>query len=197
MNLETTDDAFLIKLIADAQTDAIKELYDRYHRLVFIVALAIVGDPSLAEEITLDVFVRVWRGAKTYRADRAQVNTWLVAITRHHAIDILRRQSSHPDLGSSNSDDLLSRTKSTAPDTETHVMSSLQREQIREAVAQLPAEQREVLILAYFKGYTQRQIAELLAQPLGTIKTRIRLAMQKLRQMLVDEDGLSDKSENP
>jgi RNA polymerase sigma-70 factor (ECF subfamily) len=196
MKFDGADDATLVRLIADAHTDAIKELYDRYHRLVFSVALAILGDRAVAEEATLDVFVHVWRGAKTYRPDRAKVNTWLVAITRHHAIDILRWQNSRPDVKSLSLHDMLPAGGSDAPDPEAHVEISLQQARVRAAVAQLPAEQRQVLVLAYFKGYTHRQIAEVLDQPLGTVKTRIRMAMQKLRQTLSEEAQAADKSEN-
>jgi RNA polymerase sigma-70 factor, ECF subfamily len=196
MKLESSDDARLIKLIADANADAIKELYDRYNRLVFSVAIAIVGDRAVAEEVTLDVFVRVWRGARTYRPERAKVSTWLLAITRHHAIDILRWQNSRPDDKSLNLNDALLQNQSAAPGPETDVEISLQRERIREAIARLPAEQRQVLILAYFKGYTHQQIAEILEQPLGTIKTRMRLAMQKLRRMILEDDEVHDKSED-
>ena len=195
MKLDGVDDISLVKLIADAHTDAVKELYDRYNRLVFSVALAILGDRSVAEEATLDVFVHVWRGARTYRPERAKVNTWLVAITRHHAIDILRWQNSRVDGKSLSLDDMPLRSESPASNLEERVEISLQRARVREAVAQLPAEQRQVLVLAYFKGYTHQQIAEVLEQPLGTIKTRVRLAMQKLRQTLSDEAQISGKSE--
>jgi RNA polymerase sigma-70 factor (ECF subfamily) len=195
MKLDGVDDVTLIKLIADAHTDAVQELYDRYNRLVFSVALAVLGDRAVAEEVTLDVFVRVWQGAKTYRSDRAKVNTWLVAITRHHAIDILRWQNSRPDVKSLSLNDVPLSNGPAVPDTEARVEISLQRARIQSAIAQLPAEQRQALVLAYFKGYTHQQIAEVLKQPLGTIKTRIRLAMQKLRETLLDEG--SDTSESP
>jgi RNA polymerase sigma-70 factor (ECF subfamily) len=188
MKLDGVDDVTLVNLIADAHADAIQELYDRYNRLVFSVALAVLGDRAAAEEATLDVFVRVWQRAKTYRPDRAKVNTWLVAITRHHAIDILRWQNSRPDVKSLSLNDVPLSNGPAVPDTEARVEISLQRARIRSAVAQLPAEQRQALVLAYFKGYTHQQIAEVLKQPLGTIKTRIRLAMQKLRETLLDED---------
>jgi RNA polymerase sigma-70 factor (ECF subfamily) len=193
LKLKSADDSFLIRLIAEASTDAIKELYDRYNRLVFSVAIAMVGDRSVAEEVTMDVFMRVWKGAHTYHPDRAKVRTWLVAITRHHAIDVLRWQYSHPDQKSLDLNDELLQNWSAIPDPEARAESSLEQARIREAVAQLPAEQRQVLILAYFRGHTHQQIADMLEQPLGTIKTRIRLAMQKLRKMLLDED----ESEHP
>lgn len=194
-SVDDADDALLIQRIADSQTDAIRELYDRYHRLVFSVAAAIVGDRSTAEEVTLDVFVHVWRSAHTYRPERGKVSTWLVAITRHHSFDILRREKSHPDAKNLNLDHVLSQVKSGLPDPEQHAEESSQRAQIRDALAQLPAEQRQVLIMAFFKGYTQQEMADLLAQPLGTIKSRVRGAMQKLRQILLAKKGSAEKSE--
>ncbi|MCI0549618.1 MAG: sigma-70 family RNA polymerase sigma factor [Anaerolineae bacterium] len=180
------DDTQLIRRIAQAQSDALNELYDRYNRRVFSVAAAIVGDLSVAEEITLDVFVQVWKHAGTYQPDRAKVSTWLIAITRHHAIDILRWQKSRPDTNSLNLDGM-SLQDGPAHSPEENMELTMQREQVREALSQLPEEQREALVLAYFKGYTQSQISEELGQPLGTIKTRIRLAMQKLRKLLVED----------
>src|SRR5512144_1683199 len=91
------DDEELISLIAQLQQQALAQLYDRYHRVVFSLALAIVDDRATAEEITLDVFVRVWQKASTYRADQAKVSTWLTHIARNHAIDVLRHRAARPD----------------------------------------------------------------------------------------------------
>jgi RNA polymerase sigma-70 factor (ECF subfamily) len=187
MDYSTLDDEMLIRLITQAQTTALSELYDRYNRLVFGLALRLVGNRATAEEITLDVFTKIWENAGMYRPDQAKVSTWLINITRHQAIDVLRRQSARPE------DHSLSWAEAATPaphsnlnNPEEVVELSLRREQVRAAVAQLPAEQQQVLALAYFRGYTHRQMAEQLEQPLGTIKTRLRLAMQKLRQILKD-----------
>ena len=196
MNDALRDDVTLIRLVAQAQTDALGELYDRYSRLVFSLALAIVGDRAAAEEITQDVFVRVWQRAGTYRADQAKVSTWLTAITRHHAIDILRRQNARPESNSVSWDQMPPQAASAAHDLEDRAELSLRRERIRAAVAQLPADQQQVLALAYFNGYTQQQIADALHQPLGTVKTRLRLAMQKLRQRLLAEQPSLETSES-
>jgi RNA polymerase sigma-70 factor (ECF subfamily) len=196
MKFEKSDDALLIRLIAKAERGALEELYDRYNRLVFSVALAIVSDRSIAEEVTLDVFVRVWQGASTYHPERANVRTWLAAITRHHSIDILRGQRSRLDQKSLYLDELSWQEEADMPDPQEGVEMNSQHAHIRQAMAQLPADQRETLLLAYFKGYSHRQIAELLEAPLGTIKTRIRLAMQKLRQILSEEPQPSDKSDS-
>ena len=185
--MKKPDDASLIEQIARAKKDALSELYDRYNRLVFSVAYAIVRDRAIAEEVTLDVFVRVWQRAKTYQPERAKVSTWLVAITRHHAIDILRRQKSHPEESSLDWETSALQNGFAYHDPEEGTELTSQRERVREAIAQLPAEQRKALALAYFRGYSHTQIADALKQPLGTIKTRIRLAMQKLRQLLKED----------
>lgn len=190
------DDAALIALIAKARTDALNQLYDRYNRLVFSVALAVMGDRAVAEEITLDVFVQVWRRAGTYRPDEANVRTWLIAITRHHAIDILRMQKSRAEAHTVSWDEASLLDGPALYGLEERVQLSMQRERVQKLVAALPADQREALVLAYFRGYTQSQIAEVLNQPLGTIKTRIRLAMQKLRKLLEEDQSAADTSEN-
>ena len=184
MNKSKVDDIQLIRLIAQSHSEALQELFDRYNRLVFSVAFAIIGDHSIAEEITLDVFVQVWKRAETYQQDRAKVSTWLIAITRHHAIDILRWQKSRPEADSLNWDGISLQDGPVAHNLEEHVEMSMQRDRVRQALSQLPEDQRKTLIMAYFRGYTQSEISEVLGQPLGTIKTRIRLGMQKLRKLL-------------
>lgn len=189
-------DETLIRLIAQSHEQALAQLYDRYHRLIFSLALGIVNDRDTAEEITLDVFMRVWQKADTYRADQAKVSTWLTHIARHHAIDILRRRAVRLDQSAIHWEDIFSHVESSQPDPQESAELSLRRERIHAALAQLPADQKQALMLAYFGGYTQSQIAELLAQPLGTIKTRLRLAMQKVREFLRDE-SVEDKSVMP
>lgn len=184
MDYSKLDDETLIRLIAHAHTDALSELYDRYNRLVFSLALNATGDQALAEEITLDVFTQIWEKAKTYQADRAKVSTWLTSIARYRSIDELRRRGSRPEQHSVSWAEVSPATMPRVNGPEEAVELSIQRQQVRAAVAQLPEEQRQVLALAYFQGYTHSEIAEMLEQPLGTIKTRIRLAMQKLRPML-------------
>jgi RNA polymerase sigma-70 factor, ECF subfamily len=187
-------DETLIRLIAQSHEQALVQLYDRYNRLIFSLALAIVNDRATAEEITLDVFMRVWQKAGTYRAEQAKVSTWLTHIARHHAIDVLRRRAARVDHLAIHWEESISQVESSGPDPQESAELSLRRERIQAALAKLPPEQMQALILAYFGGYTQSQIAELLAQPLGTIKTRLRLAMQKLREFLNQEQEEQDKS---
>lgn len=188
------EDEKLISLIVQAHEAALTQLYDRYNRLVFSLALAIVNDRATAEEITLDVFMRVWQKAGTYRADQSKVSTWLTHIARHHAIDILRRRSVRLDQYAVQWDDAVSSSESSGQGPQESAEIALRRERVQAALAELPAEQKQALTLAYFGGYTHQQIADILRQPLGTIKTRIRLAMQKLREHLSDEQSSGDTS---
>lgn len=188
MNDALQDDGTLINLITERNAAALGELYDRYHRLVFSIAYRIIGDRGIAAEITLDVFTHVWQRADSYRPERAKVSTWISAISRNRAIDLLRQHNIRPESNSISWELVPSPPASAAHDLEDQVERALQREQVRAALATLPDEQRQVLSLAYFKGYTHQQIADELQQPLGTVKTRIRLAMQKLRQTLQAED---------
>jgi RNA polymerase sigma-70 factor (ECF subfamily) len=188
VDYSTLTDETLIRLIARTQPEALSALYDRYNRLVFSLALNVVGDRATAEEITLDVFTRIWERASSYQPDQARVNTWLSRITRNRSIDILRRRSSRVEqLTVSWADITAEAIPNGSPNPEDFAELALRQARVRAAIAQLPAEQQHALALAYFKGYSHRQIAELLDQPLGTIKTRLRLALQKLRQQLGNE----------
>lgn len=194
MSATTTEDAALIARIARGETAALDALYDRYSRLVFSVVLTTLGDRSTAEEATLDAFMRVWRSAASYDPSRGKVSTWLLTVARHHAIDILRRGSTRAESRSVSLDDLFFAADPDATDPGADVELSAQRKRVREALEQLPTEQRQALALAYFKGLSQKEIADQLKQPLGTVKTRIRLAMSKLRTLLADEDDTPETS---
>ena len=187
LNYSALDDETLIQLIVHARAEALGELYDRYGRLVFSLALNSVGDAATAEEITQDVFLRVWQRARQYRAGRGKVSTWLTGITRHRAIDQLRRRGSRPEQHSVGWAEISAGTELAVNGPERAALLTIERERVRAAVGQLPHEQRHVLALAYFHGLSQSQIAEASNVPLGTVKTRIRLGMQKLREILQDE----------
>jgi RNA polymerase sigma-70 factor, ECF subfamily len=184
------EDERLLRLIAQSHEEALDQLYVRYSRLVFSIAIAIVGDALTAEEITMDVFMRVWEKAGTYREERAKVRTWLTHITRHHAIDILRRRSVRPEYHAIHWDGAMP----SGQDSQEQVEASLSGEDVRAAIEQLPVDQKQALILACYGGLTQVEIAEALKQPLGTIKTRLRLAMQKLKSILQEKSESEDKS---
>ena len=188
IDYSTLNDETLIVLITQMNSDALSELYDRYSGLVFNLALKMVYDNATAEEITLDVFTRVWKKAETYRAGQSKVASWLAGITRNRSIDILRqRKSPFQQRNIAWAVDLsVNQLAVDGPEETTEL--ALQQERVRLAIAQLPKNQQEALALAYFRGYSHREIAQELDQPLGTVKTRIRLAMQKLREILQDEE---------
>jgi RNA polymerase sigma-70 factor (ECF subfamily) len=181
------EDDKLLRLISRAEAKALDELYGRYSRLVFSIALHVAGERATAEEITLDIFTTVWQKAHTYRPDRGNVRIWLSSMARNRAIDRLRRERVRLDSQSLPWSEITNSPSSNEQDPETAVDLNLRQQQIRAALTQLPAEQRQVLALAYYQGYTQQEMAKLYNLPLGTVKTRIRLAMQKLRYLLEDE----------
>lgn len=187
MDYATLDDRTLIRSIAHARTEAFRALYARYSHLVFNIALAAIKDRRLAEEVTQDVFLSVWENAKTYREDQAKVSVWLTRIARNRVIDVLRWRHAHPEVPTADWAEVIPSAMHNTETPQKAVELTLQKERIRAAIAQLPDDQQHVLTLAYFQGYTQQEIAKLLNTPLGTVKTRIRLAMLKLRNVLQDE----------
>ncbi len=187
MDYKKFDDETLIRLIAGSQSDALGELYDRYSRLVFGMARNALGDQGLAEEITQDVFLRIWNKASTYQAVQGKVVSWIAGIARNRAIDVFRHQKSLPDGNSLSLEELPLFDPPDSLNVEQEIESKLKERRVQQALFQLPIEQREALALAYFRGYTHEEAAEALGQPLGTVKTRIRLGMQKLREILEDE----------
>jgi RNA polymerase sigma-70 factor (ECF subfamily) len=181
------EDNALLKMMSQRQEQALSELYDRYSRLVFSVALNVLVDEALAEEVTQDVFLRVWEKADTFDSDLGKVSTWLASVARNRAIDILRSRRKRPEgnLAGFSIDDALDLPASA--DVEAEVELARRQQRLRRAMAQLPEAQRQALAYAYLLGYSHSQIAEALNEPLGTVKTRIRMAMQSLRTLLADE----------
>lgn len=177
----------LIQRIAKGDEAALAELYDRYCRLVMGVALAIGGDRATAEEVTLDIFLRVWQHAAAYDPALSRVPTWLSRLARNRAIDRLRREAARPAGHSITFDDAV--LNSHLPgDMEAAVDLVLERRRVRAAVAALPVDQRQALALAFFQGYTHAEIAAMLEQSLGTVKGRIRGGMTRLRELLNAEE---------
>lgn len=187
MDLKQFDDSSLLTLVAQREESALSELYDRYGRLVFSVAVNIIGDRQMAEEITLDVFMRVWEKFHTYHAERAKVSTWITRIARNRAIDTLRREEVRPLKSSIPWAEVAPEPKAGGSNPEAATHLAMEQQRVREAVAGLPDEQKEALALAFFKGYTHSEIAQFLGQPLGTVKGRIRAGMQRLRLLLRDD----------
>jgi len=177
----------LIDSIALGDQQAVSLLYRRYGRLAYGIALRVLGDASAAEEVTQDVFQRVWEKAASYRADKARVSTWLMRIARNRAIDVSRQRGSAGNRETAAWDDFESTVDTLSSDPADDIARSHCRDELRTALATLPDEQRRALTLAFFQGLTHQRIAELLVEPLGTVKTRIRDAMRKLRGSIGEE----------
>lgn len=187
MDFHQLEDNALLRLMARRQEQALSELYDRYSRLVYSVALNVLVDETLAEEVTQDVFLRVWEKAETFDSNLGKVSTWLASVARNRAIDILRSRRKRPEgnLAGFSIEDALDLP---APaNVEAEVELARRQQRLRRAMAQLPEAQRQALAYAYLLGYSHSQIAAELNEPLGTVKTRIRMAMQSLRALLADE----------
>jgi RNA polymerase sigma-70 factor (ECF subfamily) len=172
----------LIKQIAAGDQMAMSLLYNGTNRLVFGLILRIIGDRSMAEEVLLDVYAQVWRQANRYDVSRGAPLGWITTIARSRAIDRLR--SERHNLRQDELNEATTSEPSPSANPEKATAMSEMREIVRSALDELPPEQREVLELSYYLGFTQTEIAVRLGQPLGTIKTRTRLGMIKLREVL-------------
>ncbi len=176
-------DLDLLALIGRSDRDALEVLYDRYARRVFSLAVRILNDPVTSEEITQDVFLSVWRRSTSYSVDKGKFTTWLFSIAHNRTIDELRRRRRDRNQNNDDIDDHLDvESQGTSPDD--LAVAHSEYAVVRQALSVLPPEQRAVVELAYFKGLTQAEIALKMGQPLGTVKTRMRLALRKLRDAL-------------
>jgi RNA polymerase sigma-70 factor (ECF subfamily) len=176
------DWAALIKQIADGDQSAMTTLYDTTSRMVFGLVLRVLGDRSTAEEVLLDVYTQVWRQARMYDSKRGAPLAWLMTIARSRAIDRLR-SGKHDQMAREPLETTGALTSSSANPEE--MTASAERQRIvRSALELLTPEQREVIELAYYYGLSHSEIATKLGQPLGTVKTRTRLGMIKLREAL-------------
>lgn len=173
--------AALIKSVADGDEISLASLYDATRRLLYGLALKILGDAESAEEVLLDVYKQVWHKAASYSQERGNPLSWLMTITRSRAIDRLR--SDYQERRRSDALDAV-RELAGSSNIEEDAAHSQMRRVILAALESLPPEQREVIDLAYYGGLSQSEIAARLGQPLGTVKTRARLAMIKLREKL-------------
>lgn len=180
--LARADDAQLLERIRDRDERALAELYDRHAGLVLTVALRVVGDRELAEEVLQDTFLRCWSGAATYQPGRGKVLGWLMGIARNRSIDVLRSRQHKSRMREQNAlpeaED--SEIFSEADETEAVAM----REVVTRAMNTLPLAQRQMVELAYYGGMSQTEIARTTGEPLGTVKSRTRIAMDQLREQL-------------
>ena len=165
-------------LVESGDTDAFAVLYDRHNRAAFSLAHRMMGERQAAEDLVQDVFLKIWRSAGGYKAERASVRTWVLSIVHHRGIDQIRSTASRRRTQD--------KIEASAPKTQpseafAETWRNSQRDQVREALGTLPPEQLKILELAYFSGYTHMEIAEILDIPLGTVKGRMRLGLKKIK----------------
>jgi RNA polymerase sigma-70 factor (ECF subfamily) len=182
--METLDgrgDAALLERVLGRDTAAFELLYDRHSGAAYALAQRILGDAGAAEEVVQDAFLSVWRRAESYGEKRGTVRAWLLSIVHHRAIDRVRSRTSREDRQETLEDAVLPPDPA---DTFDQARQSLEGQQVREALQQLPLDQQRSIALAYFGGYTHDEIARHLGLPLGTVKGRLRIGLQKMRAYL-------------
>lgn len=190
VDLRELPDEELVRRMSEGDFDALAVLYDRYARIVYSFAMRILGDGLAAEEVLQEAFTRAWQQAERFELTKGSFASWLLSITHNLAIDEVRKRQRRPQRADRvDIADVLRGEIDTTVDVEEAAEAAELRARIRAAMESLPEPQRRVIELAYFEGLTQREIAALLGEPLGTIKTRMRLGMQKLKELLGAEEG--------
>src|SRR5271165_5376218 len=173
---EAADEMRLIARIRVGEQQAMSELYDRYSKVVYAVALRVLQDAAAAEDVLQDIFLQLWRNPDAFDASRGSLAAWLAVISRHRAIDRLRKRRPEVDIEEC--------VIAGGPDLSDEAERGLIVEKVRSVLAEMSPNQRNALELAYFQGLTHTEIAEKTGEPLGTIKTRIRTGLQQLRAKL-------------
>src|SRR4051812_1731392 len=181
---EDPADAALVRRIRAGDRDAVDDLYQRFRRPAFALARRILADDILAEDVLQDVFLSVWRNPGAFDRARGSLASWLLALVHHKAVDAVRREESQRRRQSRAGDELVLTAPNEARDVETEAWTRVVSERVRGALAVLPTAQREALTLAYYGGYTQREVAALTGAPLGTVKTRMLAGMRRLKEEL-------------
>jgi RNA polymerase sigma-70 factor (ECF subfamily) len=176
-------DEALVLLAARSEESALAELYDRYGRTAYGLALRILRDQALAEDAVQEAFLTVWRTASRFVPERGKANTWILTLVHRRAVDTVRREQRR------RADPLERSAEPAVEGVEEDAWLRLQRERVQEALQHLPDAQREALELAYYGGFSQSELAERLGQPLGTIKSRMFTGLSRLRELLGEPGG--------
>ncbi|MHB8647058.1 MAG: sigma-70 family RNA polymerase sigma factor [Thermomicrobiales bacterium] len=191
-NTDQNADAAILRQIVDRDPRGVELLYDRYGGVAFALAYRLLGERGSAEDVVQEAFLNVWRQGATYDTRRGTVRTWLLTIVHHRAIDQMRSVRSKAGADTVIDDAMPLPAKE---DTWTEVVQGLEHERVRQAMATLPPEQRQVVDLAYYGGFTHTEIARRVGIPLGTVKGRMRLALDKLRDVLNVPDAVDEGME--
>jgi RNA polymerase sigma factor (sigma-70 family) len=184
-------DAELVASLAGGEVEALRALYQRYGTLAYSLAVRILGDPGRAEDVVQDVFLRVWTHVGSFDPKQGSLRSWLLTVVRHRAVDYLRGRTGRERHELELSPELPAHGAGSDPWRD--VAESLERQAVRQALGTLPPEQRQVIELAYYGGYNQREISQIVGIPFGTVKGRTRLAMEKLSSYL-EGRGMIDVS---
>jgi RNA polymerase sigma factor (sigma-70 family) len=175
-------DGQLVALVAEGDAAALEALYDRYGKAAYSLARRILTDQTLAEDVVQEVFLSLWRDARRFDPSRGTVGTYLLSMTHHRSVDVVRREENlRRRRGPEEALDLASDPRL---GVEEEMEAAERRTHVRAALVELPEPPREALLLAYFGGYTQREIASLVGIPLGTVKTRMAAGMRRLKDAL-------------
>ena len=186
MSAKPLSDAELIARVSKSDKHALEELYDRYAAAAMGLALKMLGERNTAEEIVQEAFWRVWKRSATFELGRGQFTAWLFGIVHNLAIDEMRRRRVRPNtISTDTEEDAILELPDRTVDVAESAFQTVTGEQVRLALTGLPDAQRSVIELAYFEGLTHQEIAARLNEPIGTIHTRARLALQKLRESLL------------
>ncbi len=186
--LRTLADEELMELVARNSSEAFEVVLERHADAAFSLAYRICGRRTVAEDVAQEAFLSLWRSATRYDRTRGSVRTWALGIVHNRSVDALRRSSVHDRRRAS--DEGIEETLEAPERTDTQVIERAASKEVREALAGLPDEQRRVIELAYFGGFTHVEIASMLDTPVGTIKGRMRLGLQKLRSVLKGREAL-------
>ncbi|MPQ99205.1 sigma-70 family RNA polymerase sigma factor [Modestobacter sp. I12A-02628] len=181
---DASADADLVRRVTSGDRTAIDDLYERFRRPAFALARRILADDTLAEDVLQDVFLSVWKDPGAFDGSRGSFSSWLMAMVHHKAVDAVRREESHRRRQGRAEDDMVLTAPTMQDDVVDEVWTRVVSERVRVALATLPAPQREALTLAYYGGYTQREVAALTNTPLGTVKTRMLAGMRRLKENL-------------
>jgi RNA polymerase sigma-70 factor (ECF subfamily) len=183
--IQALADEELMQLVRDGDARAFEAIYDRHGGAAFSLAYRMVGTRAAAEDATQEAFLSIWRSRLRYEPERGSVRTWVLGIVHHRTIDALRRNQVH-DRRRASAEGIEEREE--APErTDVEVARREEARTVRAAIETLPEDQTKVIELAYFGGFTHTQIAEMLAMPVGTVKGRMRLGLEKLRRQLAGE----------
>jgi RNA polymerase sigma-70 factor (ECF subfamily) len=175
------DDAALLKAIQEGEQAAVAELYDRYSGVAYGLALRVTADRSTAEDVVQDAFVSLWKQARRFDAERGRVRSWLLTIVHNRAVDAVRRRSKRSERALPEGPEEFIATRGRPEELTEWAMEA---EAVREAMSQVPEEQRRTIEMAYFQGLTHVEIAERMGVPAGTVKSRLRIGLDKMRLAL-------------